>query len=91
MEKARKWIQKSLLERPDIVDSWATLYLFEKEDNPKSGKAEDALKNVRDCEEKKNGRLYLKVKKSDEGWKMNFDEIFFKVVEIITKEMLNIE
>ncbi|EGR31141.1 pre-mRNA splicing factor, putative [Ichthyophthirius multifiliis] len=91
MEKARKWIQKSLLERPDIVDSWATLYLFEKDDDEKSGKAEEAFLKIKNGEEKKQGRLYMKVKKSDEGWKMSFDEIFQKILEIIQKEMLNIE
>lgn len=35
MEKARKWIEKSTFERPEIIDSWAALYLFELEENGK--------------------------------------------------------
>jgi len=32
MEKARKWIEKATFEKPEIIDSWAALYLFELED-----------------------------------------------------------
>lgn len=42
MEKARKWIEKSIFERPEIIDSWGALYLLELETEGRQ-KAEKVL------------------------------------------------
>lgn len=90
MEKARKWIEKSTFERPEIIDSWAALYLFESEDVGIT-KAAEILEKVKAIENVREGRLYFKIKKSDDGWKYTFDEIFIKITELIKKELQNIE
>lgn len=46
MEKARKWIEKATFERPEIIDSWAALYLIELEDGKKES-AEEILNKIK--------------------------------------------
>ena len=86
MEKARKWIEKATFEKPEIIDSWAALYLFELEDGGQV-KAGEVLQKAKAVDSSREGRLYQKIKKSDDGWKLSFDEIFMKITELIKKEL----
>lgn len=90
MEKARKWIEKSTFERPEIVDSWAALYLFEIEDQGLA-KAALLLEKAKAIDSQRKGRLYQKIKKSEDGWSLSFEQILVKITEIIKKELVNIE
>lgn len=72
MEKARKWIEKSTFERPEIIDSWAALYLLETEISGPL-KAAEILSQVKQIDSIREGRLFSKIKKSDDGWKYSFD------------------
>lgn len=72
MEKARKWIEKSTFERPEIVDSWAALYLFELEEAG-NDKAQSVLAQAKAVDSTRQGRLFSKIKKSDDGWNLTFD------------------
>ncbi|EAR98979.1 Pre-mRNA splicing factor, putative (macronuclear) [Tetrahymena thermophila SB210] len=90
MDKARKWIEKSTFERPEIMDSWAALYLLVLETEGRQ-QADEVLIKVKQLDVHREGRLYQKIKKSDDGWRYSFDQIFIKITDQIKKELSNIE
>lgn len=91
IEKASRWLQKSIMIDPSIGDTWACYYVFESEKPSNAKKLEEIVQKVNDNNPRK-GRLWNQLKKyTENGWKLSNEGLLLEASKTIYKDLVKIE
>ncbi|ELR14128.1 pre-mRNA-splicing factor prp1, putative [Acanthamoeba castellanii str. Neff] len=73
VDKARSWLNRAVVLNPDLGDTWAYFYKFEKQQGTEQSLAELVARCVRT--DPRHGRYWTRVRKAPENARLKTDEV----------------